>query len=76
MQTKKGFVLPMEKWMRNELRDLCEKSIYSICDRDFIHRSNLLEAWRNFLNGHYGVRWTTMWQFVVLGAWMDKNNIS
>jgi asparagine synthase (glutamine-hydrolysing) len=73
---KKGFVLPMEKWMRGDLRDLCEKSINSLSERDFIFRSNLLDAWRKFLAGRSGVRWTTIWQFVVLGAWLDKNEIN
>lgn len=73
---KKGFVLPMEKWMRGDLRELCEKSINSLSERDFIFRSNLLDAWRKFLAGRSGVRWTTIWQFVVLGAWLDKNEIN
>jgi asparagine synthase (glutamine-hydrolysing) len=76
MRKKKGFVLPMENWMRGDLRDLCEKSIYSLGERDFIHRSYLINAWRKFLTRRSAVRWTTIWQFVVLGAWMDKNEVS
>jgi asparagine synthase (glutamine-hydrolysing) len=76
MRKKKGFVLPMEKWMRNELYDLCRNSIHSLGERECMHKPHLMEAWKRFSKGHSAERWTTIWMLVVLGAWMDKNNIS
>jgi len=76
VRKKKGFVLPMEKWMRNELYDLCKNYIYSLGEREFIHKPHLLEAWKRFSTARSGERWTTIWMLVVLGAWMDKNDIT
>jgi asparagine synthase (glutamine-hydrolysing) len=71
---KKGFVLPMQKWMRGPLQELCNHAICTVADRDFINRQYLLDSWQNFLKGDKRVSWTTMWLFVVLGEWLEKNN--
>jgi asparagine synthase (glutamine-hydrolysing) len=71
---KKGFVLPMEKWMRGPLKDICNRFILSVAQRDFINKRFLIDSWQKFLKGDKRVAWTNMWLFVVLGAWLEKNN--
>lgn len=71
---KKGFVLPMEKWMRGPLQQMCNRNILSIADWDFVNKQYLIDTWQKFVLGDNGVHWTSMWLFVVLGAWLEKNN--
>jgi asparagine synthase (glutamine-hydrolysing) len=73
---KKGFVLPMDRWMRSSLFEVCDQAIRSLSASDFIDHKNLLKAWKQFSCGHSGEKWTTMWSFVVLGAWLQKNNLN
>ena len=72
---KQGFVLPWEKWMRNELQSFCAAQINDLAHRDFIKRDALLKYWARFLKHDPSVRWMELWQFVVLGYWLNKNGI-
>ena len=73
---KQGFVFPWKEWMKNELRDFCEKQLISISQREFIKGSHLLQYWKRFLSGDESVRWMEIWLFVVLEYWLQKNNVS
>ena len=73
---KKGFVLPMDRWMRSSLFEVCDQAILSLSAYDFIDHKNLLKAWKQFSRGRSGEKWTTMWSFVVLGSWLQKNNLN
>jgi asparagine synthase (glutamine-hydrolysing) len=72
---KQGFVLPWEKWMRNELQSFCTEHINDLSDRNFIRRDALLKYWNRFLKHDPAIRWMELWQFVVLGHWLRKNGI-
>lgn len=72
---KQGFVLPWEKWMRNELQSFCAAQINGLANRNFIKRDALLKYWDRFLRDDPTVRWMELWQFVVLGYWLDKNGM-
>ena len=70
---KKGFVLPWEHWMRNELRSLCEESIGHLEDRGIFQPGKLSSKWRSFLAGEKGVRWSELWHLIVLSEWLENN---
>lgn len=72
---KQGFVLPWEKWMRAELQSFCASQIKGLSQRDFIKGDALLKYWDRFLKQDPSVRWMELWQFVVMGYWLDKNGI-
>ena len=72
---KQGFVLPWEKWMRNELQSFCAAQINDLANRNFIKRDALLNYWNRFLQHDPAVRWMELWQFVVLSYWLNKNGI-
>ncbi len=74
LKPKKGFVLPMEKWMRGPLQQICNHAIHFIAEQDFIKKQYLLDTWQKFSKGDKRVHWTTIWLFVVLGVWLEKNN--
>jgi asparagine synthase (glutamine-hydrolysing) len=73
---KKGFVLPMDSWIRGSLFDVCDQAILALADFDFIDSKNLLHAWKQYSIGRSAEKWTTIWSFVVLGAWLQKNSIN
>lgn len=72
-QTKRGFLLPWNSWMRNELFSLCDFHIRHFSQRDFVHAKPLLEYWQRFLKNDPRIRWMELWQIVVLDFWMQKN---
>lgn len=72
---KQGFVLPWEKWMRTELQSFCASQIKGLSQREFIKGEALLKYWNRFLKHDPSVRWMELWQFVVLGYWLNKNGI-
>ncbi len=73
---KQGFVLPWEKWMRVELQSFCASQINRLSQREFIRGDALLKYWDRFLKHDPSVRWMELWQFVVLGYWLNKNGIN
>ena len=70
---KKGFVLPWEHWMRNELRELCTDRLTALGERDILNSKKLLVKWNKFLAGSKGMLWSEFWHLVVLSDWMQKN---
>jgi asparagine synthase (glutamine-hydrolysing) len=73
---KKGFVLPMDRWMHSSLYDVCNQAILSLSAYDFVDFEHVHNAWKQFSRGRSAEKWTTIWSFVVLGSWLQKNNIS
>jgi asparagine synthase (glutamine-hydrolysing) len=72
---KQGFLFPWQLWMRNELAEFCDKRIKRMAERDFINGSALINKWKRFQKGDKSVNWTTLWTFVVLEHWMEKNRV-
>ncbi len=72
---KQGFLFPWNKWIRKDLRELCDKHINRMAQRDFINGDRLKYTWKLFLSGDKNIRWMEMWLFVVLNYWMEKNQV-
>ncbi len=72
---KKGFVLPWENWMRNDLRDMCELKLKNLAEREILKPEQLKSKWGAFLTGSGGVRWSELWHLVVLSDWLDNNKL-
>jgi asparagine synthase (glutamine-hydrolysing) len=70
---KMGFVLPWEKWMRNELGELCRSRIDRLGGFDLFDGQKLNEKWNAFLLGSKGVAWSELWHLVVLSDWLERN---
>jgi asparagine synthase (glutamine-hydrolysing) len=75
-RSKKGFVLPWNLWMKNELRSFCESQILECAEREFINKSYLTNMWNQFLRHENRVSWISIWQLVVLNYWMNKNGVN
>ena len=70
---KKGFVLPWERWMRNELKELCESRLLRLEGRAIFSPGQLDRKWNAFQNGADGVRWSELWHLIVLSDWLERN---
>jgi len=70
---KMGFLLPFEKWMRNELRDFCTSRIRKLADRELLNSETLTERWSQFERGASGVKWSELWHLIVLTEWLENN---
>lgn len=71
---KMGFVFPWEKWMRNELKTFCERSINSLEHIPFFDMNYVNTLWVNFLKNKSQVHWLQIWSLVVLGKWTANNS--
>ena len=71
---KKGFGIPLEQWLRGELRDWAE----SLLDYNLIKRQGLLDSdyvrmlWSDFLKGS-SYRQFYLWDVLMFQAWFQKN---
>ena len=72
---KQGFNFPWESWMKHELKSFCSYHIRGLAGRNFINTKALMEYWNRFLLDDPKVRWAEVWLFVVLGYWLEKNDI-
>jgi len=70
---KQGFLFPWKEWMKKDLAGFCEKHIRHMAERDFIRADKLGSAWNRFLAGDPTVRWSSLWLFVVLDYWLERN---
>ena len=70
---KMGFVLPFDRWMRNELKDFCQNRIDNLAARAIFDSDRLNSKWRDFQNGKNGVLWSHLWHLVVLTEWLENN---
>jgi asparagine synthase (glutamine-hydrolysing) len=70
---KKGFVLPWEQWMRNELKTFCEERLAKLEAREIFQPGKLNVKWKAFTGGAKGVRWSELWHLIVLSEWLENN---
>jgi asparagine synthase (glutamine-hydrolysing) len=72
-QQKRGFELPMDIWMRNQLKAFCQYKIESLAERPFMNSKEVMQFWNNFLYAKKDIRSTDVWVLVVLENWLEKN---
>lgn len=72
---KMGFTLPWKNWMRNELRDFCKTNLQVLAGCNGLNGSAVWELYERFQKGDSNVTWSRIWHLVVLGYWIQRNNI-
>jgi len=70
---KIDFVLPLEKWMKNELNFFCKESISNLKYYPQLNMRKINLLWKDFLKGNTNISWLQMWTLVVLGKWTADN---
>ncbi len=72
---KKGFVLPWEHWLKNELKRTVNEGLDVICNHDAFNAFEINNLRHNYFNSKQNIRWNMIWNIVVLGIWMKNNEI-
>jgi asparagine synthase (glutamine-hydrolysing) len=72
---KMGFVFPWEHWLKNELNEFAIKGLNKLKNRDEFNADAIDTLWQQFLSGDKRLSWSRIWPMVVLGNWIEKNNI-
>lgn len=71
---KRGFTLPFEHWLRDELRPGIEKALTKMADGPLagaIDPAGVNEVWRDFARGR--TSWSRPWALYVLHRWCELN---
>jgi len=72
---KRGFTLPFEHWMRQELRSEIEPVLTDRAGvgplEGFLDGNQVSQVWKDFLQG--AVSWTRPWSLYVLQRWCELN---
>lgn len=71
---KKGFVLPMKYWVNHELKQFCKENLMWLAE-NHVFSSSEMEPWIQSLELKSNPRGYEVWNYVVLGYWLRKNNI-
>jgi asparagine synthase (glutamine-hydrolysing) len=74
---KRGFVLPFDRWMRGELRGICDHHLGhgGMAARAGLREDRVAQLWRRFLDGG-PTTWSRPWTLVALGAWLEQQGMS
>jgi asparagine synthase (glutamine-hydrolysing) len=72
---KMGFTFPWARWMKNELKSFCEEQLNTLKRNDIFNSNAVEDLWIRFLNGDKRISWSRVWILVVLGFWVNANNI-
>jgi len=71
---KRGFTLPFEHWLRDDLRPVIEASLSKIGDgalRSLISQPAARRVWQDFLEGK--TSWSRPWALYVLQSWCEQH---
>lgn len=69
-QKKRGFVLPIARWMRGPLRELCDVGLAAARSAGVLEASGVNAAWATFLQEPDGPAWSRAFTLVVLGLYL------
>ena len=68
---KQGFVLPMDKWMRQSLSKYVSSGLVKLTATGLLPGIDLVALERQFETRK--LHWARLWQFVVLGHWAERH---
>ena len=73
---KMGFSVPIDSWLKEELRDWAEEllSKSSLIKHGLLNTKNIRKAWHSHINGDRNMQFP-LWNVLMFQAWANKNNI-
>jgi asparagine synthase (glutamine-hydrolysing) len=74
---KRGFTLPFEQWLREDLRPEVEATLQRIGQGPLgsvLNQKSALQIWDDFLNNR--TSWSRVWSLYVLERWCELNSVS
>ena len=69
-RSKKGFALPMQKWMKGPLAPFVQDGLREVVLRQLLPEDFVADAQRRFGDGR--LHWTRLWSMVVLGHFVRR----
>jgi asparagine synthase (glutamine-hydrolysing) len=71
---KMGFGIPVDQWLRDELRDYAEDllSERKLADQGLVDARAVRQTWEQHLSGRVNTQYQ-IWPVLMLSAWMDAN---
>jgi asparagine synthase (glutamine-hydrolysing) len=74
---KSGFAVPLDQWLRNELREWAEEllSPASLAATGFLRHEPIRTAWREHLSGRRNLQYL-IWPVLMLMAWLEDQRLS
>lgn len=72
---KMGFTLPWEHWMKNELKNFCERRLEYLGQHEAFQADGLKQLWSLFLKNDPLISWSRVWHLVALSNWMEDNRV-
>jgi asparagine synthase (glutamine-hydrolysing) len=75
---KRGFVLPFDLWMRNDLRAFCEHHLGAdgLASRGPFQSETLQKMWHAFMANNGRTTWSRPWTLVALNAWLERSGVT
>jgi asparagine synthase (glutamine-hydrolysing) len=74
-QQKRGFTLPIRRWMLGPLRDLCEHSLISLKRLNILRPEGIDLVWNTFLENPESPIWTRAFNLCVLGLYVKQMDV-
>jgi asparagine synthase (glutamine-hydrolysing) len=71
-QKKRGFMLPIARWMVGPLRDICEGALDGLKSQSHLLPGGIDSVWRAFLAAPNGHMWARAFSLCVLGAYLQR----
>lgn len=71
-QAKRGFELPVARWMRGSLRDLCEDALSSLRKSGLCDPDGVAGVWDQYLAEPETQIWSRVWSLCVLGNYLSR----
>jgi len=71
-QSKKGFSLPIGRWMLGPLRTRCENAMAELKHSGLLRPEGVDDIWRAFLAAPESPMWSRAWALVILGSYLQK----
>ncbi|NCB26147.1 MAG: asparagine synthase (glutamine-hydrolyzing) [Bacteroidia bacterium] len=74
---KAGFVLPIDKWCRQGLRERVNQTLFDtdLCRSVGIHPPSVAKLAKAFQSGQPGIYWTRLWMLFVLLRWCQDHKV-
>jgi asparagine synthase (glutamine-hydrolysing) len=75
-QGKRGFELPVRRWMLGPLRELCQSGLETLKSIDVLRRDSIDSFWSRFEREPETPIWSRVFTLCVLGLYLKQNRVA
>lgn len=75
-QAKRGFALPIRRWMRGAMQEFCLHSLDSLKRSGCVSPEGVDAVWTAFVAEPESVMWARAWELCVLGWYLERESLS